>query len=185
MRFKSALSLLLAGSGVLTSTNPLYAQRPETPVPEGYVGRTTPKEGLAPKVKVTEFAKTGRQFEVVFSKGDEVISGLTDLAAKYHLGTSHFTAIGAVDKATLGWSDPVTHFYKKNEINQEVEIIAFTGNIVTTNGKPYVHAHMVVGLPDGTTRGGHVIDATISLTMQLFLEELEPLNAGASAKSDQ
>jgi predicted DNA-binding protein with PD1-like motif len=170
---------MLAGASAL-----VYAQQPQTP-PEGYVGRTTPKEGLAPKVKVTEFAKAGRQFEIVFSKGDEVISGLTDFAAKYHVGTSHFTAIGAVDKATLGWSDPVSHFYKKNEINSEVEIIAFTGNIVTTNGKPYVHAHMVVGLPDGTTRGGHVVDATISLTMQLFLEELEPLNTSASAKSDQ
>ena len=26
-------------------------------------------------------------------------------------------------------------------------------------GKPTVHAHMVVGLPDETTKGGHVLDA--------------------------
>ncbi len=54
-------------------------------VPEGYLGHTAPGEGLAPKTRVTEFAKTGRQFEVVFGKGDEVMSGLTDFAIKYHL----------------------------------------------------------------------------------------------------
>jgi predicted DNA-binding protein with PD1-like motif len=183
--FKSGVSLLLAGAGALVFTSLLSAQQPQS-VPEGYLGHTALKEGMAPKIKVTEFAKSGRQFEVVFGKGDEVMSGLTDFATKYHLtGTSHFTAVGAFDKATLGWYDPDKRAFKKIEINQEVEILAFTGNIVIANGKPNVHAHVIVALPDGTTRGGHVVEGQISLTMQLFLEELEPLSNTVTAKSDQ
>src|SRR5262245_33609969 len=59
----------------------------QAPVPEGYVDRTNEKMGRpsgsgAPKIKVIEFSKTGRRFEVVMSKGDEIISGLTEFAEK-------------------------------------------------------------------------------------------------------
>ncbi len=171
------LWLLVAGAALLS------AQAPDT-LPEGYVKRTPPKEGLAPKMKVTELSKTGRQFELVFGKGDEIISGLNDFAIKQHLTTAHFTAIGAFDHAVLGWSDPDKKAYKKIPIDQEVEILALTGNIIVTNGKPTVHAHVVVGLPDGTTRGGHVIEAHVSLTLQLFLEDAEPLTPTAAAKTE-
>lgn len=172
------LSLLLTGAALLS------AQAPPDALPEGYVKRTPPKAGMAPKVKVTELSKTGRRFELVFGKGDEIISGLNDFAIKQHLTVSHFTAIGALDHAVLGWSDPEKKAYKEILIDQEVEILALTGNIVVNNGKPTVHAHAVVGLPDGTTRGGHVIEAHVSLTLQLFLEDSELLTPAAAAKSE-
>ncbi len=82
-----------------------------------------------------------------------------------------------------GTNDPDKRAFKRIEINQEVEVLAFTGNIVVTNGKPNVHAHVIVALPDGTTRGGHFVEGRISLTMQLFLEELEPLGLAAPNSS--
>ena len=35
----------------------------------------------------------------------------------------------------------------------------------------------VGALPDGSTRGGHVVEAYISLTLQLFMDEAEPQTA--------
>jgi hypothetical protein len=32
-----------------------------------------------------------------------------------------------------------------------------------------VHTHMVVGLPDGTTKGGHVLDAHASPTLEVMV----------------
>ena len=176
-------SLLLVCGGVWAVACPLLAQETRT-IPDGYVGRTPPQPGLAPKMKVTELVKTGRDFELVFGKGDEIASGLAEFAEKYHLKTGHFTAIGALDSAVLGWFDPEKRAYKKISINQEAEIISFTGNIVTTNGKPNVHAHVVLALPDGTTRGGHLVEAHVSLTLQLFLEELDAAAASAAAKAN-
>ena len=173
---RSIFALLLACGGVCAMPCPLNAQETRT-IPDGYVGRTPPQPGLAPKMKVTELVKTGRDFELVFGKGDEIASGLAEFAEKYHIKTCHFTAIGALDSAVLGWFDPEKRAYKKILINQEAEIISFAGNIVMTNGKPNVHAHVVLALPDGTTRGGHLVEAHVSLTLQLFLEELDAVRA--------
>ena len=40
---------------------------------------------------------------IVFDKGDEVIAGLTAFAKDHRLDSSHFTAIGAFEQATLGY----------------------------------------------------------------------------------
>ena len=129
--------------------------------------------GSAPKMKVTEFAKEGRSFEIVLSKGDEILSALVEFAEKNNVHTAHFTAIGAVDKATLGWFDPEKRTYKTNAIDEEAEIVSFTGNISTgATGKPSAHGHIVLGMKDGTTRGGHLVEGYISLTLQLFVEEV-------------
>jgi predicted DNA-binding protein with PD1-like motif len=37
------------------------------------------------------------------------------------------------------------------------------------NSKPFVHAHCVVALSDGSTRGGHLIEGHVSLAMQVFV----------------
>lgn len=167
---------------LLTLTLPVRAQPPEAH-PDALVKRTPPKEGLAPKMKVTEFARTGRSFELVFGKGDDVHSGLNDFAIKQHLTVAHFTAVGALDHAVLGWSDPKVHAFKTTVLDQEVEVVAFSGSITMTNGKPNVHVHAVVALPDGTTRGGDLIEGRVSLTLQLFLDDAEPAPSTDASKS--
>jgi hypothetical protein len=151
--------------------------------PAGYMVRTVPKPGMAPGMKATEFSKTTRTFELVFAKGDEVASGLTDFARKNHVKVCHFTAIGAFDSAVLGWFDPEKRAYKKILIDQEVEVASFSGNITIRDGNPTVHAHMVAALPDGTTRGGHFFEGHVSLTLQVFLDVLEEEPADTSGKT--
>ncbi len=44
-----------------------------------------------------------RTFAVIFDKGDEVVSGLTEFAKRNDLGGSHFKAIGAFSDLVLGY----------------------------------------------------------------------------------
>ena len=120
-------------------------------------------------MKFTELGKSGRTFQVTMRKGDEIASGLTEFAEQNHIKTAHFTAIGAIDSGTLGWFDPDKRAYKKIAISSEAEILSLTGNITLQNGKPVVHAHCVVGFGDGSTKGGHLVEARISLTLQAFV----------------
>ena len=164
-----ALIAVLASAAAL----PLAAQQAPPPLPEGYTRGVAPKAGAAPKMKVTEFARAGRIFEVVLGKGDEILSAITEFAEKNKVETAHFTAVGAVDKATLGWFDPEKRAYRINAIDEEAEIASFVGNIATgANGKPSAHGHIVLGMKDGSTRGGHLVEGYISLTLQLFVEEV-------------
>ena len=85
------------------------------------------------------------------------MAGLAEFAENNQLKASHFTAIGAFHEALFGWFDGVKKAYKKIPMTQQVEVISLEGDIGLVNGKPVVHAHGVVGLEDGATRGGHII----------------------------
>ncbi len=127
--------------------------------------------GKAPKMKVQLLnpGEATKQYAVVFYQGDEAFSGLLEFADKYHVTSAHFTAIGAVSDATLGWFDPGRKMYKKIHIYGQHEVIGMSGDIALYQGKPVVHTHMVVGSPDGTTEGGHVLEAYVSPTLEVFV----------------
>src|SRR5260221_1187625 len=128
-------------------------------------------KGKAPRMKVQLLnpGESTKQYAVIFYKGDEAFSGLLEFAKKYHITSAHFTAIGAVNGATLGWFDPQRKMYKKIPIQGQVEVIGMSGDIALYQGKPVVHTHMIVGTSDGTTRGGHVLDAYASPTLEVMV----------------
>lgn len=159
-------SLALAAITTLGLTGAALAQPPE------YLSRTPPGAGMAPGLKTTELPPTIRTFQLVFAKGDEVIAGLAEFADRQHVANAHFTAIGAFDKAVIGWYDPDKKAYKIARLNEEMEVTSFTGNITRDrDGKPVVHAHGVVSLlKNGAVQAGHFVEGHVSLTMQLYLE---------------
>ena len=105
----------------------------------------------------------------IFYQGDEAFSGLLEFAEKYHVTSAHFTAIGALNGATLGWFDPQRKMYKKIPIEGQQEVIGMSGDIALYQGKPVVHTHMVVGSADGTTHAGHVLAAYASPTLEVMV----------------
>src|SRR6266853_6665135 len=107
------------------------AQQATQATPEGYVPRgTRPGKGLAPGMKVTDLGKSARTYRVNMTKGDEMMSGLTEFAEKYHIKNGHFTALGALDKGIFGWTDVERGLgQKKIELNQEAEIVSLIGSI--------------------------------------------------------
>jgi len=164
-------------AAAIFATGIALAQAP--PVPEGYVGlKPVTARGLAPSMKVKDLGATGHTYEVTFGKGDEVASGLTEFAEKHHITAGHFTGVGAFSSALLGWTDPEKRAFKKVEINSEAEVLAFVGDISTRNGLPYVHAHCVVGFPDGSTKGGHFLEGHVSIVMEVYvIDNSQPTSA--------
>ena len=127
--------------------------------------------GKAPQMQVQLLnpGEPTKQYAVIFYQGDEAFSGLLEFAEKYHVTSAHFTAVGAVNGATLGWFDSQRKMYKKIPINGQHEVIGMSGDIALFEGKPVVHTHMMVGNPDGTTRAGHVLDAHVSPTLEVMV----------------
>ena len=127
--------------------------------------------GKAPKMQVQLLnpGEPTKQYAVIFYQGDEAFSGLQEFAEKYHVTSAHFTAIGALNGATVGWFDPQRKMYKKIPINGQHEVIGMSGDIALYQGKPVVHTHMLVGSPDGTIQGGHVLDANVSPTLEVMV----------------
>src|SRR6266498_2071314 len=127
--------------------------------------------GKAPKMQVQllNAGEPTKQYAVIFYQGDEAFSGLLEFAEKYDVTSAHFTAIGALNGATLGWFDPQRKMYKKIPVNGQHEVIGMSGDIALYQGKPVVHTHMVAGTSDGTTRAGHVLAAYVSPTLEVIV----------------
>src|SRR5277367_4751404 len=127
--------------------------------------------GKAPRMQVQLLnpGEATKQYAVIFYQGDEAFSGLLEFAEKYRVTSAHFTAIGALNGATLGWFDPQRKMYKKIPVAGQHEVIGMSGDIALYQGKPVVHTHMIVGSPDGTTRAGHVLDAIVLPTLEVMV----------------
>ena len=104
-----ALALVMICGFVLAAEGAVHGQQqaaPQQSTPEGFVPRgTRPGKGLAPGMKVTDLGKGARTYRVNMAKGDEIMSGLTEFAEKYHIRNGHFTAVGAINKGLFGWSE--------------------------------------------------------------------------------
>lgn len=111
-------------------------------------------------------------FALVLEAGDEVVSGLTDFAADNGLDAATFTAIGAFGTATLGYFDLEKKGYEKIPVHEQVEVLSLLGNVAAKeDGQPMVHAHAVLGTSDGSTRGGHLLEARVRPTLEVVLVE--------------
>jgi predicted DNA-binding protein with PD1-like motif len=113
-----------------------------------------------------------KTYAVIFETGDEVVSGLTSFAKQQHLAASRFTAIGAFQDVTLGYFDWQKKDYQKIPVREQVEVLSLVGDIaLDPKGEPKVHAHVVLGRSDGTTRGGHLLEARVRPTLEVVLVE--------------
>ena len=112
-----------------------------------------------------------RAFSIFFDKGDEVIEELMRFAREHDLRAAHFTGLGAFSEATLAFFERERKDYKQIPVNEQVEVMSLIGNIARSEGEPKVHAHVVVGQPDGTARGGHLLRALVWPTLEVRLVE--------------
>jgi len=110
-------------------------------------------------------------FALVFDKDDEVVQELTQFARKHDFGASHFTAIGAFRNAVLGFFEREKRDYKKIPVDEQVEVLSLVGDIALSRGEPKLHAHAVLGKSDGTTCGGHLLQAHVWPTLEVVLTE--------------
>jgi predicted DNA-binding protein with PD1-like motif len=113
-----------------------------------------------------------KTYAVIFDTGDEVVKGLTDFAREQRLAGSHLTAIGAFQDVTLGYFDWQKKEYQKIPLREQVEVLSLVGDVaLKPDGSPQLHAHVVVGRSDGTTRGGHLLEAHVRPTLEVVLVE--------------
>lgn len=112
-----------------------------------------------------------RTFVLVFETGDDLMRPLLDFCRRERLSASHFTGIGAFRRVTVAYFDWRTKQYQHIEVEEQVEVLALSGDIALKDADPQVHAHVVLGKADATAHGGHLVDATVRPTLELVITE--------------
>ena len=90
-------------------------------------------------------------------------------AKKERLVGGSLTAIGAVSGAVLAFFDRKTRKYQPIPVREQAEVAWMIGDLSLVDGEPFFHVHTVLGLPDGTARAGHVLEARVWPTLEVVL----------------
>ncbi len=112
-----------------------------------------------------------RTFALILAAGDEAIASLTSFASDQRLTASHFTAIGAFERSVVAYFDWQTKRYRHVAIDEQTEVLSLVGDVTLADGRPQVHAHVVLGKADATAHGGHLIQGHVRPTLEIVLTE--------------
>ena len=81
------------------------------------------------------------------------------------------SALGAANDVTIGIFNTAEKKYYSRRYQGDFEISALVGNVTRKDGEPYLHLHITIGNPvTGEVHAGHLSSATISATLELFLQ---------------
>jgi predicted DNA-binding protein with PD1-like motif len=132
--------------------------------------------GRSPGVKVKMITDKGdvKTYALIFSAGDEVLSGLTEFAINYHVKSAHFTGIGDARTSKFGWYDESKKLFRVNQLDSFAEITSLIGDIAMNNNNPVVHAHINLATQDGIVHGGHLLEAWVEPTLEVIIT-VEPV----------
>ncbi|MFY9571367.1 MAG: PPC domain-containing DNA-binding protein [Blastocatellia bacterium] len=122
------------------------------------------------KVKRTESG-----FLMVLEVGDEILGSLKKLAAAERVGLASMTGIGAVRDAVLGYYDidQRKQYFKREFGSESMELVSLHGNMARLDGEPFPHCHAVLSDREMRTYGGHLFQATVSVTVEIFMRVYE------------
>jgi predicted DNA-binding protein with PD1-like motif len=124
------------------------------------------------KSKLVSDAPSAQIHVVVLDSGEEAFGALTKFANDARVTAASLSAIGAFERATVGWFDFASKSYRKIEIDEQCEVLCALGDIATgDDGKASLHMHIVLGLSDGSTRGGHLLAGIVRPTLEVVVTE--------------
>jgi predicted DNA-binding protein with PD1-like motif len=127
-------------------------------------------EELTMKAKIIEDAEVVT-YVVVCDPGDEAVAVLTQFARAERLEASQITAVGAFERATVGWFDRAARQYRRIPVDEQCEVLSLIGDVAEGPDGPSLHAHVVLGLADGSTRGGHLLEGRVYPTLEVVVTE--------------
>ena len=118
-----------------------------------------------------EYRKFNQGYVMSLDPGEEIVSCLTKLVDQEGVALGTVSALGAANDVTIGIFDTREKQYHSQRYQGQYEISALVGNVTRQEGRPYLHLHITIGNPvTGEVHAGHLSAATISATLELFLQ---------------
>ncbi|AAL80743.1 DUF296 domain-containing protein [Pyrococcus furiosus DSM 3638] len=114
----------------------------------------------------------GRVYLFRIPEGKEIIEFLREFAEKENIKVGIISAIGTLRNPVIGYFMEEEKKYKEISLTGTYELLSLSGNISLKDGKPFVHAHVVLGDSEGRAFGGHLVRGEVFVA-EVFVQELE------------
>lgn len=115
----------------------------------------------------------GDTYVVRLQRGEEVLACLRELCEKESISLGTVSAIGAVNHVVVGVYRVDEQKYVANTFDGVMELTSLMGNITEKDGEPYLHLHATFRDLTGKVIGGHLNEAVVSATCELFVRKVE------------
>jgi len=113
-----------------------------------------------------------RTFVLILDPSEEAFRSISKFADQQTITGASVTAIGAFAHAKVGWFDIEAKRYKPIAVVEQCEVLSLLGDIAQgDDGKASLHLHAVLGLSDGSVRGGHLLEGTVRPTLEVTIVE--------------
>jgi uncharacterized protein len=119
------------------------------------------------------FYNTDKIFLERLKYNDDLFLSIKDTFKRSNIKMGFFMAIGATRRANIGFYDQKEKVYKNQFIDEPAEIISCIGNVSEVDGDISIHGHINLGLKDGTTKGGHLLEGTSIFACEIIGIALE------------
>ncbi|PKN53704.1 MAG: DNA-binding protein [Deltaproteobacteria bacterium HGW-Deltaproteobacteria-13] len=124
---------------------------------------------------MTEFKSVSHRETIMgkLSYGCDLLEELTKISIERGIKLGRIEAIGAVQKARVGFYNQETRIYEFHSFDRPLEITKLAGNISGKEGNPFVHAHITLSDESGKSYGGHLASGTVVFACEFLLDAFD------------
>jgi predicted DNA-binding protein with PD1-like motif len=119
-----------------------------------------------------EYKKFGDTVAIRVDRGEEIMASIKSVCEKEHITLGSISGIGAVDHVVVGLYRVAERKYYSNTLEGEMEMTSLLGNVTEKDGQVYLHLHAAFAKEDGKVLGGHLSEAVVSGTGEIFIHTL-------------
>ena len=120
-----------------------------------------------------EYLKDNDKYFIRLLKDENLFEQLGIFAEKEKLSCGHLSGIGALKNCELGFYHLEQKHYDKKMFENEAELLSLDGNLSLLEGKPFFHIHTVLGGADFNCYGGHLFNADIAVTAEIYFRPFD------------
>jgi len=120
-----------------------------------------------------QYKQVKDDFFIYIEKNEKVMDSITKFCKNNNINNAKISGIGAVKMSEIGAFDTIAKEYIRKEFNEILELISFEGNVTLKEGKPFVHAHVVLSNHEMQTLGGHLFETTVAAVGEFFLRKFD------------
>jgi len=115
------------------------------------------------------YADFSRGFVIKMDSGEKFHETLIKFFVQKRFPSAFYQGIGTLTDVEMGFFCHKKNDYESKKFEGDYQLITAMGNISLVEGKPFPHTHVCLGDEKYQTFSGHLFEATVSLTAEIFL----------------
>ncbi len=106
---------------------------------------------------------------VILEPGEPILESLTKVVREKDMKGATLTGLGAIKDVELGFYDVEEQQYIRQTFIDDYELVSLHGNLSLKEDEPYLHVHIVMSDKAFNCKGGHLFEAKVAATVEIWL----------------